>query len=86
MELGRGRRADLLVVDVTVIISDKIQQSIVFEDVEVLQIQFIDTVLDIPVVTQRRLPTVQTVQKTGEIPQVQLVLGQGSCRQQEQRR
>ena len=62
---------DLLVVDVPVFISDKIQQSIVFEDVEVPQIQFFDRVVDIPVSTQRRLPTVQTVQKTGEIPLVQ---------------
>ena len=34
---------------------------------------FIVTVLDIPVATQRRLPTVQTVLKTGEFPQVQFL-------------
>ena len=58
------------VVDVPVIISDKLQQSIVDENLEVPKIQFIDRVVDIPVVLQRRVPTVQTVQKTGEIPQV----------------
>ena len=70
---GRGRRVDLLVVDVPVIISDKFQQSIVYEDVEVPQIQFIDRVVDLSVVLQRRVPTVQTVQKTGEIPQLQFL-------------
>ena len=64
---------DLLVVDVLVIISDKFQQSIVYEDVEVPQIQFIDRVVDLSVVLQRRVPTVQTVQKTGEIPQLQFL-------------
>ena len=64
---------DLLVVDVPVIISDKFQQSIVYEDVEVPQIQFIDRVVDLSVVLQRRVPTVQTVQKTGEIPQLQFL-------------
>ena len=37
------------------------------------QIQFLDRVLDIPVVTQRRVLTVQIVQKTCKIPQVQRV-------------
>ena len=69
---GGGRRVDLLVVDVPVIISDKFQQSIVYEDVE-LQIQFIDRVVDFSVVLQRRVPAVQTVQKTGEIPQLQFL-------------
>ena len=32
--------------------------------------QFIDRVVDFSVVFQRRVPTVQTVQKTGEFPQV----------------
>ena len=60
----------LSVVDVPVIISDKLQQSIVLENVEVPQIQFIDRGVDLSVVLQRRVPTVQTVQKTGEIPQM----------------
>ena len=64
---------DLLVVDVPVIISDKFLQSIVYEDVEVPQIQFIDSVVDFSVVLQRRVPAVQTVQKTGEIPQLQFL-------------
>ena len=64
---------DLFVVDVPVIISDKFQQSIVYEDVEVPQIQFIDRVVDFSVVLQRRVPAVQTVQKTGEIPQLQFL-------------
>ena len=34
---------------------------------EVPQFQFIDRVLAIPVVTQRRVPTVQTVQQNAEI-------------------
>ena len=55
------------------VISDKLPQSKSYVNVEVLQIQFIVTVLDIPVVTQRRLPTVQTVLKTGELPQVQFL-------------
>ena len=67
---GEGRRVVLLVVDVPAIISDKFQQSIVHEDVEVPQIQFIDRVVDFSVVLQRRVPAVQTVQKTGEIPQL----------------
>ena len=40
--LGRGRRVDLLVVHVPVIICDKFQQSVVHVNVEVPQIQFID--------------------------------------------
>ena len=54
------------------IISDKLQQSKSFENVEVPQIQFIVTVLDIPVAMQRRLPTVQTVQKAVEFLQRKL--------------
>ena len=42
-------------------------------DVEVPQIQFIDRVVDFSVVLQRRVPTVQTVQETGEIPQLQFL-------------
>merc|ERR1719284_1005822 len=41
--------------------------------VEVPQLQFIDKVVDIPVVAQRQIPMVQTVQKTIEIPQLQYV-------------
>ena len=37
------------------------------------QIQFIDRVVDFSVVLQRRVPTVQTVQKTGEIPRLQFL-------------
>merc|ERR1712135_84199 len=37
------------------------------------QLQFIDKVVDIPVVAQRQIPMVQTVQKTIEIPQLQYV-------------
>merc|ERR1711945_20320 len=37
------------------------------------QVQFIDKVVDIPVVAQRQIPMVQTVQKTIEIPQLQYV-------------
>ena len=37
---------------------------------EVRQIQFTDRVSAIPVVTQKRVPTVQTVQQKAEIPQV----------------
>ena len=61
---------DLLVVDVPVIISDKFHQSIVYEDVDLPQIQFIDRVVDFSVMLQRRVPTVQ---KTGEIPQLQFL-------------
>ena len=44
MGLGQG------VLDVLVNISDKFQQSMVFENLEVPQFQFIDLVVDIPVV------------------------------------
>ena len=37
------------------------------------QFQFIDRVVDSSVVLQRRIPTVQTVQKTGVILQVQFL-------------
>ena len=50
---GRGRRVVVSwFVDVPVIISDKFQQSIVYENVEVPQIQFIDRVVDFSVVLQ----------------------------------
>ena len=44
-----------------------------FENVEVPQIQFMDRVVDFSTVLQRRVPTVQTVQKTDEIPQLQFL-------------
>ena len=47
------------VVDVLVFYSDEFQQSKRFE-LKVPQTQFFLRVLDIPVVTQRRVPTVQT--------------------------
>ena len=43
------------------------------ETEELPQIQFPDRLLDIPIATQRWVFAVQTVQKSGEIPQVQLV-------------
>ena len=43
------------------------------ETVEVPQIQFIDKTLDVPVVMQRQVPTVQKVQKTVEVPQTQFI-------------
>ena len=78
--LGRERRVDLLVVDVPVIISDKFRQSIVYVNVKVPQFQFIDRVVDFSSVLQRRVPTVQTVQKTGEIPQLQFLEKVGDTR------
>ena len=41
-----------------------------YVNLEVSQLQFTDRVVDFSVVLQRRSPTVQTVQKTSEIPQV----------------
>ena len=58
--LGRGWRVPS-VVDVPVI-SDKLLQSESYVNVEVPQIQFIVTVLDIPVASQRQAPTVFQVQ------------------------
>ena len=43
------------------------------ETVEVPQVQFIDKAMDVPVVMQRQVPTVQKVQKTAEVPQVQFI-------------
>ena len=67
---------DLLVVDVPVIISDKFQQSIVYEDVEVPQIQFIDRVVDFSVVLQRRVRTVHLCAEDRRDPTAAAV-GQG---------
>ena len=52
------------------VIFDKFQQSKSYMFSKEPQIQFIDRVVDFLVAQRRRLPTVQTVQKTGEIPQV----------------
>ena len=49
MGLGRGWWLDLLVMDVPVIISDKFLLSMSFVNLEVPQFQFIDRVVDIPV-------------------------------------
>ena len=50
-------------------------------NVEVPQIQFIDRMVDSSSVLQRRVPTVQTVQKTDEIPQLQSLgkVDAGNC-------
>ena len=64
-------------------------------ELKVPQIRFISSLLDIPVVLQRRVPTVQTLQKTGDsaapvqflvgfdVPVVvqRLAPGSGQCRQ-----
>ena len=64
-----------LVVDVSVLFSDKFLQSKEL-DLIVPQIQFILRVWDFAVVSQRRVRTVQTVQKTGDSPGAVL----GRCR------
>ena len=69
--LGRGAPLDASI-DLPVIVQLEFQQSF-FETVEVPQIQFSDRVLDIPVVTQRWVLTVQIVKMTGKIQQVQCV-------------
>ena len=43
----------------------------IHETDEVLQIQFIDEAVDVPVIVQRQVPTVQKVQKTLEASQAQ---------------
>ena len=42
-------------------------------NVEILQIQYIDKVVEVPGVLQRQHPAIQKVQKTVEVPQVQLI-------------
>ena len=87
MELGVSARFFLRagaggffsVVDVPVIISDKLPQSIVYENVEVPQIQFIVTVLDIPVATQRRFTHSANCPEDRRVP-TGAVLGQGGRR------
>ena len=56
MGLGLGWRVDLLVVDVPVFISDKFQQSLSYEYVEVPQFQFIDRVVGFSVVSSDVYP------------------------------
>ena len=68
--------------DVSVIMQLEFQQSS-FETVEMPQIQFIDRLPDIPIVTQRWVLTVQTVQKP-EIPRVQRVAADVSVNIQRQ--
>ena len=70
-----GAGGFLSVVDVPAIISEKLQQSKPYVNVEVPQIQFIVKVLDIPVATLRRLPTVQTAEDRRDPSGA--VLGQG---------
>ena len=41
--------------------------------VEIPQVQFLNKVVDIPVVVQRQVPMVQKVQKTLEVPQLQFI-------------
>ena len=53
--------------------SDKFLQSMSYVGLAVPQFQFINRVVDSYVVLQRRFPTVQTVQKTGVILQVQFL-------------
>ena len=59
----------LTVVDVPVILQVEFQQSKLYVWM-VAQIQFIDRVLELPLVQQRSVPTAQTMQKTVEIPQL----------------
>ena len=56
--------------EVLVIMQRQFQQSKLFDFLEEPQIQFIDRVLDLPVVPQRSVSTVRTVLKTVEISQV----------------
>ena len=41
--------------------------------VEVPQVQYSDRIVDMPVVVQRRVPTIQAAQKTEEVPRAQLL-------------
>ena len=56
--------------EVPVITQRQFQQSKLFDFLQEPQSQSIDRVLDLPVVPQRSVPTVRTVLKTDEIPQV----------------
>ena len=46
--------------------------------IEVLQIQYIDKIVDVPVQKQRQVPMVQKVQKSVEVPQIQQEDAEGS--------
>merc|ERR1712061_899379 len=48
-------------------------QKVVHVPVEVPQVQYIDRIVDVPVVKQRQVPSVQKVQKTVEVPQIQTI-------------
>ena len=63
------------VADVPAIMQLEFQQFKPYENQEEPQIQFIVRALDIPVVTQRWVPTVQTVQRHVKIPQVMFLRG-----------
>ena len=41
---------------------------------EIPQLQFPDQVVDVPVVVQRQVPSIETVQKTVEVPQTQSIV------------
>ena len=63
------------VADVPAIMQLEFQQFKPYENQEEPQIQFIIRALDVPVVTQMWVPTVQTVQRYVNIPQVQFLRG-----------
>ena len=65
------------VVDVSMIMQLEFQQS-KYETAKVPQIQFVDRLPDVPVVTQRWVLTVQTVQKTGDSTHA-VCCGRRSC-------
>ena len=62
------------VMDVPVFVQLLLLQSFPLEKVKVPQIQFLDRLLEHPVVLQRRVRTVQIVQKTGDSTEPFLVL------------
>ena len=53
--------------DLYVLSTKRAQQWTVEQAMEVPQVQYIDKVIDVPVVAQREIPMVQTVQKTTEL-------------------
>ena len=68
-----GADSFLPFVDVSVIFNDKFRQSKSYMFSKEPQLQFIDRVLDLPVVQRRRGPHSATVRKTDLIPQVQFL-------------
>ena len=42
-------------------------------DPEIPQVQYIDKIVDMPIVTQRQVPTIQMMQESVEVPQVQFL-------------